>query len=94
MVLVGAVPIPRAICLFFAQIAGSIAASAMVLGLFPTQPNVNTTFAGGTSIVQGIFTEALLTVEFVFTTFMLAKENHKATFIAPVGIGHALLLLS
>jgi aquaporin related protein len=36
MVLVGAVPVVRAACLFFAQICGAIAASAMVLGLFPT----------------------------------------------------------
>src|SRR3954468_3744320 len=34
MVLVGALPIVRAICLFFAQIIGGITASAMVLGLF------------------------------------------------------------
>ncbi|TVY31778.1 Aquaporin, partial [Lachnellula subtilissima] len=92
MVLVGAVPVVRAICLFCAQIAGSVAASAMVLGLFPTQFNVRTTLAGGTSLVQGIFIEALLTAELVFTIFMLAKEKHKATFIAPVGIGLALFI--
>ncbi|TVY26682.1 Aquaporin-1 [Lachnellula hyalina] len=92
MVLVGAVPIVRAICLFCAQISGSVAASAMVLGLFPTQFNVRTTLAGGTSLVQGIFIEALLTAELVFTIFMLAKEKHKATFIAPVGIGLALFI--
>jgi aquaporin related protein len=36
MVLVGAVPIVRAMFLFVAQIAGAIAASGMVLGLFTT----------------------------------------------------------
>jgi aquaporin related protein len=92
MVLVGALPIVRAICLFIAQIAGAIAASGMVLGLFPTQFNVRTTLAGGTSLVQGIFIEAILTAELVFTIFMLAKEKHKATFIAPVGIGLALFI--
>jgi len=33
-----------------------------------------------------------LTAELVFTIFMLAKEKHKATFIAPVGIGLALFI--
>lgn len=92
MVMVGAVPVVRAICLFFAQIAGGIAASAMVLGLFPTKLNVRTTLAGGASLVQGVFIEAILTAELVFTIFMLAKEKHKATFIAPVGIGLALFI--
>ncbi|TVY50036.1 Aquaporin [Lachnellula occidentalis] len=92
MVLVGAIPIVRAIFLFCAQIVGSITASAMVLGLFPTNFNVRTTLAGGTSLEQGVFIEAVLTAELVFTIFMLAKEKHKATFIAPVGIGLALFI--
>jgi len=92
MVMVGAVPIVRAICLFAAQIAGAIAASGMVMGLFPTAFNVRTTLAGGPSLVQGVFIEAILTAELVFTIFMLAKEKHKATFIAPVGIGLALFI--
>ncbi|PQE07501.1 MIP family channel protein [Rutstroemia sp. NJR-2017a WRK4] len=92
MVLVGALPIVRAICLFFAQIIGGITASAMVLGLFPTTFNVRTTLGPGTSTVRGVFIEAILTAELVFTIFMLAKEKHKATFIAPVGIGLALFI--
>ena len=64
----------------------------MVLGLFPTKLNVRTTLAGGASLVQGVFIEAILTAELVFTIFMLAKEKHKATFIAPVGIGLALFI--
>ncbi|KAF7882343.1 uncharacterized protein EAF02_005706 [Botrytis sinoallii] len=92
MVLVGAIPIPRAVCLFFAQILGGIAASGMVLGLFPTTFNVRTTLGAETSTVQGVFIEAILTAELVFTIFMLAKEKHKATFIAPVGIGLALFI--
>lgn len=92
MVMVGAVPVVRAMCLFGAQIVGGIAASGMVMGLFPTAFNVRTTLAGGTSLVQGIFIEGILTAELVFTIFMLAKEKHKATFIAPVGIGLALFI--
>jgi len=92
MVLVQAIPIPRAVILFIAQIAGGIAASAMVLGLFPTEFNVRTTLADSASLVQGVFIEGILTAELVFTIFMLAKEKHKATFIAPVGIGLALFI--
>ena len=33
-----------------------------------------------------------LTAELVFTIFMLAAEKHKATFIAPVGIGLSLFI--
>lgn len=72
--------------------AGGVAASAIVLVLFPTPLNVRTTLAGGASVVQGVFIEAILTAELVFTIFMLAKEKHKATFIAPVGIGLALFI--
>jgi aquaporin related protein len=64
----------------------------MVLGMFPTPLNVRTTLAGGASLVQDDFREAILTAELIFTIFMLAKEKHKATFIAPVGIGLALFI--
>jgi len=87
-----AIPLVRAVCLLAAQVAGSIAASALVLVQFPTPLNVRTTLAGGTSLVQGFFIEAVLTAELVFTILMLAKEKHKATFIAPVGIGLALFI--
>ncbi|KAF2139037.1 uncharacterized protein K452DRAFT_233277 [Aplosporella prunicola CBS 121167] len=82
----------RAICLFVAQIVGSITASALVLAIFPSPLNVRTTLSDGTSIAQGIFIEAFMTAELVFTILMLAKEKHKATFIAPVGIGLALFV--
>lgn len=92
MVLVGAIPIMRAICLFFAQILGGITASALVLGLFPIPLNVRTSLGPGTSKVQGVFIEAFLTAELIFTIFMLAKEKHRATFLAPIGIGLALFI--
>lgn len=92
MALVGAIPVVRAICLFVAQLAGGLAASAMVFVLFPSKLEVGTKLGGGATIIQGLFIEALLTAELVFTIFMLAKEKHKATFIAPVGIGLALFI--
>jgi aquaporin rerated protein, other eukaryote len=92
MAMVRAISIARAICLFVAQIGGAILASAIVRYLFPESFNVRTTLGGGASLVQGIFIEAILTAELVFTIFMLAKEKHRATFIAPVGIGLALFI--
>lgn len=77
----------RALFLFLAQILGSIAASGLIVGLFPAAANVRTTLSKGLSIPKGLFIEAFLTAELVFTILMLAKEKHKATFIAPVGIG-------
>lgn len=83
--MVNSIPLTRAICLFAAQVAGGIAASALVLVMFPTPLNVRTTLAGGASLDQGLFIEADLTFELVFTIFLLGKEKHKATFMAPVG---------
>jgi hypothetical protein len=60
--------------------------------MFPTPLNVRTTLSEGTSLAQGVFIEALMTSELVFTILMLAIEKHKSTFIAPVGIGLALFV--
>ncbi|KAF2091226.1 aquaporin-like protein, partial [Saccharata proteae CBS 121410] len=92
MMLVRSVSFVRGMLLIGAQICGSIFASYIVSVLFPTNFNVRTTLSTGTSLTQGVFIEALLTAELVFTIFMLAKEKHKATFIAPVGIGLALFI--
>lgn len=92
MILVRAISIARGICLFAAQMSGAMLASAIVRYLFPESFNVRTTLGGGASLVQGVFIESILTAELVFTIFMLAKEKHRATFIAPVGIGLALFI--
>jgi aquaporin related protein len=42
--------------------------------------------------VRSLFIEVILTAELVLTVFMLAKEKHKATYMAPVGIGLALFV--
>jgi hypothetical protein len=92
MVLVRAIPAVRAVCLFVSQMLGALLASVILRYLFPENFNVRTTLGGGASLVQGVFIEAILTAELVFTIFMLAKEKHRATFIAPVGIGLALFI--
>lgn len=92
MTMVKAITYARALVLLTMQLAGSIFASYLVSVLFPTTFNVRTTLSDGTSLVRGIFIEAILTAELVFTIFMLAKEKHKATFMAPIGIGMALFV--
>jgi hypothetical protein len=87
-----AIGVKRAVVLFLSQIVGSITASALVLAIFPTPLNVRTTLSDGTSVAQGLFIEAFMTAELVFTILMLAKEKHRSTFIAPVGIGLALFI--
>ncbi|KAI1849616.1 hypothetical protein JX265_007955 [Neoarthrinium moseri] len=87
-----AIDAKRGVILFISQIVGSITASALVLAIFPTPLNVRTTLSEGTSLAQGVFIEAFMTAELVFTILMLAKEKHRSTFIAPVGIGLALFV--
>ncbi|KAK0315481.1 Aquaporin-1 [Friedmanniomyces endolithicus] len=92
MCLIGALPYLRGGLLFLVQILGGITAAALVSCMFPGAQTVETSLGGGTSIVQGLFIEMILTAELVFTIFMLAAEKHKGTFMAPVGIGLALFV--
>jgi aquaporin related protein len=92
MCLIGALPWVRGILLFFTQILGGLAAAGLVSCMFPGELNVRTTLGGGTTVVQGLFIEMILTAQLVFTIFMLAAEKHKGTFIAPVGIGLSLFI--
>ncbi|KAI7115010.1 hypothetical protein KC352_g34476, partial [Hortaea werneckii] len=82
----------RGFLLVGAQLVGAIFASFLTQVLFPADYNVRTTLSTDTSIARGVFIEAMLTAELVFTVFMLAKEKHKATYMAPVGIGLALFV--
>jgi aquaporin related protein len=92
MCLIGALPHLRGLFLAISQILGGIAAAAIVSALFPGALTVQTNLSGGTSVTRGLFIEMFLTAELVFTIFMLAAEKHKATFIAPVGIGLSLFI--
>ena len=77
MMLCRAISPVRATLLLVAQIAGSIFSSFLVSVMFPTSFNVRTTLSPDTNIIRGVFIEAILTAELVFTIFMLAKEKHK-----------------
>lgn len=97
--LVGVLTAVRAITLFFAQIVGGILAAALVLALTPKMEGsssgvdlVNNDLTG-VSIAQGFFLEAIGTSILVFTVLLLAVEKHRATFLAPIGIGLALFAI-
>ena len=92
MTLVGALSWVRGALLVVSQILGGMAAAGVVLALFPGPLKVRTSLGGGTSVTQGLFIEMFLTAQLVFTIFMLAAEKHKATYIAPVGIGLSLFI--
>jgi len=92
MCLVGVVPCLRGALFFVAQILGGIAAAGVVSCLFPGPLTFRTSLGGGTSVTRGLFIEMFLTAELVFTILMLAAEKHKATFIAPIGIGLSLFI--
>jgi len=78
--------------LFPAELLGGMTAAALASCMFPGKLSVETTLTAGTSVVQGLFIEVFLTAFLVFTILMLAAEKHKATYIAPIGIGLALFV--
>ncbi|KAK5171333.1 uncharacterized protein LTR77_004477 [Saxophila tyrrhenica] len=92
MVMTRSINYTRGFLLVSAQLVGAIVASFIVQALFPSDFNVRTTLAPQTSIARGVIIEAILTAELVFTVFMLAKEKHRATYMAPVGIGLSLFV--
>ncbi|KHO01424.1 aquaporin [Metarhizium album ARSEF 1941] len=92
LTLVGAVKPLRAILIIPSQIVAAIAAAAVVDGLLPGPLTVVTTLGDGTSQVQGVFLEMFLTAQLVLTVYFLAVEKHKATYLAPIGIGIAVFI--
>ncbi|OTA05447.1 Major intrinsic protein, aquaporin-2 [Trichoderma parareesei] len=87
LVLVGAVKPLRALYIFPSQLIAAIAAAAVTDGLLPGPLGVTNGLGSGTSGVQGLFIEMFLTAQLVLTVYFLAVEKHRATFLAPVGIG-------
>ncbi|KAF2261436.1 aquaporin-like protein [Lojkania enalia] len=90
--LVGVLTPIRAVLCFFAQMIAGMCAAGIVDAILPGPLNVSTTLGYGTSIARGVFLEMFLTALLVFTIFMLAAEKHKATYLAPIGIGLALFV--
>jgi aquaporin related protein len=90
--LIGALTTIRAVLCFISQMLAGMCAAAVVSAMFPGDLNVSTTLGSGVSIAQGVFMEMFLTSLLIITIFMLAAEKHKATFLAPIGIGLALFV--
>lgn len=66
-----------------------MASAGVVSAILPGPLNVSTILGPGVSAAQGVFLEMFLTSLLIFTIFMLAAEKHKATYLAPIGIGLA-----
>ncbi|ODO07194.1 aquaporin rerated protein, other eukaryote [Cryptococcus wingfieldii CBS 7118] len=92
MTLAGCLPPLRGALLAVAQILGGMTGAAIADALVPGHLNAGTALGGGASIAQGLFIEVFLTALLMLTIFFLAAEKHKATFMAPLGIGMALFI--
>jgi aquaporin related protein len=90
--LIGALTPIRAFLCFIAQMLAGMCAAAVVSAILPGPLNVSTTLGNGVTPAMGVFLEMFLTSLLVFTIFMLAAEKHKATFLAPIGIGLSLFV--
>ncbi|KAL7417982.1 aquaporin-like protein [Mrakia frigida] len=91
LVLAGAISPLRGVILTIAQILGAIAAAGVIEGLLGSL-NVRTTLDHGMTVARGLFLEMFLTAMLMFTILLLAVEKHRATFLAPIGIGLALFI--
>lgn len=87
LVLVGAVKPLRALMILPTQLVAAIAAAAVTDGLLPGPLSVANDLSDGTSTAQGLFLEMFLTSQLVITVYFLAVEKHRATYLAPIGIG-------
>lgn len=90
--LIGAIKPLRACLCFFSQMFAGMAAAGIVSAILPGPLNVSTTLGTGVTPTMGVFLEMFLTSLLIFTIFMLAAEKHKATFLAPIGIGLSLFV--
>ncbi|KAG8422225.1 Aquaporin-1 [Metarhizium acridum] len=92
LMLVGSVKPLRGLLIIPTQLVAAIAAAAVVDGLLPGPLTVANSLSNGTSKVQGVFLEMFLTAQLVLTVYFLAVEKHKATYLAPIGIGIAVFI--
>lgn len=87
MMMIRAVPPLDGFLDMIAQLVGAMLASGICYALLPAGALAPTELGSQTTIAQGVFIEMFLTAQLVIAVFMLAAEKHKATYIAPVGIG-------
>ncbi|TFY72464.1 hypothetical protein EVG20_g565 [Dentipellis fragilis] len=87
LMLIGVIQPARCLLYCIAQMAGGVAAAALVLALTPGPVSYDTFLQQGTNKAQGVFIEMFVTSTLVLSVLMLAAEKHQATPLAPVGIG-------
>ncbi|AET38276.1 uncharacterized protein Ecym_2557 [Eremothecium cymbalariae DBVPG len=92
LVLAGAVPPIRGAIMVLAQMIAGICAAAAASAMTPGPVLFSNALGGGCSKSRGLFIEAFGTAILCTTVLFLAVEKHKATFVAPVGIGIALFI--
>lgn len=88
----GQFPVIRGCIFIFVQLLAGIIAAFAIHGFLPGELAVSTKLHPEMSIPGGLFYEMFLTTILVFTILMLAVEKHRATFVAPVGIGLAIFV--
>ena len=77
----------RAALIVPTQMVAAIAAAAVVDGILPGPLGVSNALSNGTTKAQGVFLEMFLTAQLVMTVYFLAVEKHRATYLAPIGVG-------
>ncbi|MBW0508688.1 hypothetical protein O181_048403 [Austropuccinia psidii MF-1] len=87
LLLVGIISPARFILYCFAQFSASIVACLLLRGLLPGPLDVSTKLRPGTNAAQGLFIEGFITCALVLSVLFLAAEKHRATYLAPLGIG-------
>lgn len=87
LVLVGAVKPFHGLFIVPTQLVASIAAAAVVYGVLPGPLLVANALGHGATVAQGFFIEMFLTAQLVLTVYFLAVEKHRATYLAPIGVG-------
>lgn len=62
-------------------------ACALLSALLPGPLAVTPALGAGTNLGQGLFIECFATCALILSVLFLAVEKHRATFLAPLGIG-------
>lgn len=63
------------------------AACGLLQALLPGPLAVTPALGAGTNHAQGLFIECFVTCALVLSVLFLAVEKHRATYLAPIGIG-------
>ncbi|KAG0141087.1 hypothetical protein CROQUDRAFT_68699 [Cronartium quercuum f. sp. fusiforme G11] len=87
LLLIGVITPTRFILYVLAQFIGAIVASGLLSGLLPGPLAVTPALGAGTNVAQGLFIECFTTCALILSVLFLAVEKHRATYLAPIGIG-------